>query len=242
MATPIDPSILELNVLEREYTALLNQYQSTYAAYIEHKKDPDKFVALPNKSWWGTAAITGDTVNGQNECMSDCAATEKCSGATFDPKNNYCWIRSGPGTLTSNTSTNAIINVLQNDMRILKTLNAKLLDINKTMHELIEKVNPILTTIKSDESEMKANLTKQSNILAAEEIKLQTMANEYDDLSESYDYQNKYVEQQNLIFKILAILALVASTVVLQKLIIPSWKYIGYLMAFVFGLIIWQQF
>ncbi len=228
----MNTNTIQLQLLQKEYDALLNQYQATYKAYTDHKKEPNIFVSLKNKSWWGTSSITDEVVSDEAACVANCSTNDECSGATFDPKNNYCWIRSGPGTLSSNPNTIAIVNRLQDDIRVLKTLNTKLLDVTDQISKITIANEPNVLALGSEENKMKEILTKEMKNLDDEEKKLRKINNEHETLEESYNYQTKYVDQQNIIFKILLFFAIFILTAVMQK-IEPSWKYIGYVVLIV---------
>lgn len=225
---------LPLQLLQEEYNTLLNQYQSTYQSYVEHKNSPTLFISVKDKSWWGSSSISEGVVENEDKCMTECSNNPECSGATFDPENNYCWVRNGKGTLSSNPETVAIVNALQNDLRVLRTINAKLLDINERIHQEMINNEPNVDALYTKEEEIKSELTKQSENLDVEESKLSKLSNEYDTIEEGYDYQSKYVDQQNIIFRILFIFAIMLSIAVIHQLFESVlWKYIGYFIIFV---------
>jgi hypothetical protein len=139
-------NVLTLQRLIKEYNNTLIEYQNVYQSYLnslsssvsnkgfESKK---KLSFIPNTAFWGTAGIGERRVSTVDQCSNLCKAKSSCSGATFDPKNNYCWLRSGQSSIVPSTSNQvAIIPATREYMMTLKSLNSRLTDINNKIIQM----------------------------------------------------------------------------------------------------------
>lgn len=141
---PNSSNILKLESLVQEYNLLLIEYQQIYQSYlnsVSQSADNTKdLVTIPNTVFWGTDGLSESSVSNIDDCKNLCIANSSCSGATFDPKNNYCWIRSGEGSIIpSKTNELTIIPKTTEYVMVLKTLHLKMESINEEILKMFQK-------------------------------------------------------------------------------------------------------
>ena len=147
MDTDLHNDILKIEALEKEYNAVLRQYEEAYKnCNDELKQNLDtkqrSFKTFNNRAYWGTSGLKEGTVGDQDDCENMCATNAKCTGATFNQVNRYCWTRSGNGSLApTSTKTVAILPTVKGCVLTLKGLNSRLIKINEELTNLIETTN-----------------------------------------------------------------------------------------------------
>jgi len=139
-----ESNILKLESLVQEYNLLLIEYQQIYQSYLnsvsQSAGNTKDLVTIPNTVFWGTDGLSESSVSNIDECKNLCVANSSCSGATFDPKNNYCWIRSGEGSIIpSKTNEITIIPKTTEYVMVLKTLHLKMESINEEILKMFQK-------------------------------------------------------------------------------------------------------
>ena len=150
MSNNIQPSIIKLESLEKEYAVVLKQYEEYYNNYTKNlntntaNDGVTQFATLKGRTYWGQYGIQEKSVKTVNECESMCASDLKCTGATFNPSKRYCWTRGGDGNITNGTDTDiAIIPESKQNLIILKGLNEKLISINTKINNELAILYPI---------------------------------------------------------------------------------------------------
>ena len=138
-------------------------------------------------------------------CLSD----TKCTGATFNPSKRYCWVRGGESNLTTGIEGNyALIPKVRENLILLKSLNQRLIDINKRINNKLNLLYPIA----QEETKLKNQKQKELNeyyaSLLKDQIGLDKMLKEYQILEEELTNNTLYVNQQNASLRIWALIAL----------------------------------
>ncbi len=54
---------------------------------------------IPQRSFWGTGAVREFAATTAASCSSACVADGTCTGGTFNPDKQWCWLRSGAGDI-----------------------------------------------------------------------------------------------------------------------------------------------
>ena len=203
---------IQLETLEKEYMVVLKSYETAYENYIStlHNKDnTTNFSALQGRSYWGTYGIKEGSAVTQQECESMCLSDTKCTGATFNPSKRYCWVRGGESNLTTGIEGNyALIPKVRENLILLKSLNQRLIDINKRINNKLNLLYPIA----QEETKLKNQKQKELNeyyaSLLKDQIGLDKMLKEYQILEEELTNNTLYVNQQNASLRIWALIAL----------------------------------
>jgi hypothetical protein len=142
-----DSTALKLQKFIKEYNNTLTEYQQinqSYLSSLSQKQGQKKqFKSIPNSAFWGEGGLPlrNHTATNVEQCKNLCIANSSCSGATFDRSNNYCWIRTGKGSMVPSTSgQTAIVSENVYYLNVLQTLNQKMQDINNQIIQLSEEI------------------------------------------------------------------------------------------------------
>jgi len=157
-----NPIALSLEMLNKQYNAVLTEYtqtQTDYINYLNTNPTDASFSSLQGHSYYGTSTLQTTTQSSVDDCVALCPGISGCSGGTFNSTNNNCQLVSGTGTLNASTYTDyAIVTEDKIYLQKLQSLNQMLTDIN----------NRILIEISSGQSEYQeqdAYRAKQSIML-----------------------------------------------------------------------------
>ena len=92
--------IMNLEELKSRYNNLLIQYKQAVANYVNYLKNNGgqtsnslNFINVQGQAFWGTSGITSLNTNSINTCQATCSSTPGCTGATFNPDKQSCWIQ-----------------------------------------------------------------------------------------------------------------------------------------------------
>lgn len=198
-------SLIELEVLEKEYENTLQQYQEAIHNYILDIKDTDTntntntdYVFLKGRTWWGSSGLTQTDASSQEICQSMCASDIKCTGATFNEVKKYCWTRSGAGSLTAGSDADyAIITKQKEATNNLKMLNNRLLQLNEQILSVIKSLKPQVQTISKEMNATHVLLLNEYTKLLQQKEVIDKQINEYLAVMETLDNQEIYVTQQS---------------------------------------------
>ena len=158
-------SSLKMESLEKKFNFVMKQYEeafNNYVSYLEYLAslkpniknshenndsldissqmiDSRNFIVLKGVTFFGESGLNDTTSKTVEECQALCENDINCSGATFNSDNETCLLRKGKGGIeTGEENDNAIVDILNYYMNILKKYNEKLLEINDEMKKEIE--------------------------------------------------------------------------------------------------------
>ena len=216
MSNNIEPSIIKLESLEKEYAVVLKQYEEYYNNYTKNlntnteRNTAPQFVKLKGRTYWGQYGIHEAAVTTSRECESMCASDLKCTGATFNPSKRYCWIRGGEGNITNGTDSDvAIIPTLKQNLIILKGLNEKLISINAKINNELSVLYPIAEKDRQIKDKKQQELAKYYQQLANERIELEKTLNEYETIEEQYKSNSLSVVSNDISLRLWIIICLI---------------------------------
>jgi len=224
MKDELKSDILKIEALEREYNAVLNQYEEAYKnCNDELKQNLDNkqrsFQTFNNRAYWGTSGLSQGTVGAQSDCENMCATNPKCTGATFNSVNRYCWTRTGNGTLSPTSSNNvAILPTVKGCVVTLNALNNQLIKINRELTQLIETTNSQLVAEETKTNNSKQQLHKYYAQLLKERLQMAKILEEQKTIDEETASQSLYVSSQNNTFRLWSLLACILLLVTINKL------------------------
>jgi hypothetical protein len=226
MSNNIEPTIIKLESLEKEYEVVLKQYEEYYNNYTKNlntntqTNSTTKFINLKGRTYWGQYGIKEGSVKTIDECQSMCASDLKCTGATFNPSTRYCWARGGNGNITNgNDSDIAIIPKLKQNVIILKGLNDKLIAINAQINNELEKLYPIAENDIQLKNKKQQELTKYYQHLINERAELEETLNEYETIEQQYNNDTLSVVSNNMRLRLWTIICLIFLTITIKSLI-----------------------
>jgi hypothetical protein len=214
--------ILKISLLETEYNNTLIQYQQAYQNYTEDltKYQTNKTFnnILNGRVFWGTSGIKQISTNDINVCKASCSETPNCSGATFNSTSNTCWLRSGDGDVFPGLNTeNAIIPDVIQSSNILKKLNAKLLDINTKIINLIQSSTEDYTTQIQTRNNLDTQLKQNYNDLIKETNHVNRLIRETENIDELNNNSQIIINHYYLIYKVIIILVFLCILIVVYN-------------------------
>jgi hypothetical protein len=225
MDTNLKTDILKIEALEREYNAVLKQYEEAYKnCNDELKQNLDEkqrsFKTFNNRAYWGTMGLKEGTVGAETDCENMCASNPKCTGATFNTVNRYCWTRGGNGSLAATTSGNiAILPTVKGCVVTLNALNNRLIKINKELTQLIETTNSQLAAEDAKDKNSKQQLHKYYAQLLKERLQMAEILAEHKTIDEDNQAQSLYVSTQNSTLRLWSLLACILILIVVNKML-----------------------
>jgi hypothetical protein len=225
MDTNLKTDILKIEALEREYNAVLKQYEEAYKnCNDELKQNLDEkqrsFKTFTNRAYWGTMGLKEGTVGAETDCENMCASNPKCTGATFNTVNRYCWTRGGDGSLAATTSGNiAILPTVKGCVVTLNALNNRLIKINKELTQLIETTNSQLAAEDAKDKNSKQQLHKYYAQLLKERLQMAEILADHKTLDEDNQAQSLYVSTQNSTLRLWSLLACILILIVVNKML-----------------------
>ena len=220
----IKSALIKVQALKEEYEVTLQQYREAGQNFItilqrEKLLNPNtkKFVALKGRTWWGTKALSENTVSNQKECENMCAESDKCSGATFNSVNKYCWTRSGESDITvGNDNDYALITEEKSVLSTMKYLNNKLLELNVKMSEELKNINPEVKQQYEEKEEKNKELNTSYDILLKQKIALDEELQKYYSTLDDETNQSYFVNQQHLSYKFWMVITLLVLIITIQ--------------------------
>lgn len=221
----VDSSLVNIEALQKEYEVTLQQYQESVKNYISALQSSNdsnsnsKYVSLKERTWWGSEALSEGTATTKEECETMCANSENCSGATFNPVKRYCWIRKGDSSVTPGESDDyALIPKQKAALNMMKTLNDKLLSLNKQIADEINYVNPQVEQQSEEMNTKYIQLNESYQQLLEQKLEMEKQLQEYSSVEEEYDNQSLYVNQQASYMKVWVIITAVIVLITMKSM------------------------
>ena len=221
----LNTDILKIQALEKEYNAVLNQYEEAYKnCNDELKQNLDQkqrsFKSFPNRAYWGTAGLKEGVVGSETDCENMCASNSKCTGATFNTGNKYCWTRTGAGSLSPTTKSNvAILPTVKSCVVTLNALNTRLIKINTELTHLIETTNSKLAKDEANLNNSRSQLHGYYAQLLKERLQMAKILEDQKTIDEEISTKFMYVDTQNTEFRLWSLAACIFSLIVINKIL-----------------------
>ena len=212
--------ILKLEMLTSKYDTTLIKYQQAAADYIHSMKQTNpSFAVIPGSVYWGSGTL--ETIPGQqvtkSTCMTSCAKTKGCSGATFNPDSNgtpTCFLRTGDGSLIPSSSSNyAIVPLSKSHLLNMQSLNQQLSEINQQIMEIVEtQGDAIYKSEEMNRASQNKELQKNYKKLVKDRTDIEEKLNRFQDLDgekNNSDLKTNANYSSYLLLMLLAILCFV---------------------------------
>jgi len=177
-------TILNLEVLKKEYDATLikyNQAQSDYANLLSDGAVTSKsFTDIKGKTYLGTGVLSEDWVTTSlDDCKEACASNSKCTGATYNLDKTYCSLRTGEsGASEGSENDYAIMSQKQKQLKVLSALSDRLLEINTQILQIVKQGKPELVDMQKEK-----------------EIQISSLAKNYSDLTTQRESLNEIIRE-----------------------------------------------
>ena len=223
--TNLNSDILKIGALEKEYNTVLKQYEEAYKncnTELQNNLNAKQngFKTFTNRAYWGTAGLKEGTVGSQSDCENMCASDIKCTGATFNPVQKYCWARSGNGTLSpTSTTTVALLPTVKGCVLTLNALNDRLIEINKQLTAVIDTTNSQLATAEASKNNSKAKLHNYYRQLLKERLQIGEMLSDYKTIENENENQSLYVLSQDNMLRVWILTACILILIVVNKML-----------------------
>lgn len=171
-------------------------------------KQPE-MVSIKGLAYWGTKGLSENISESLEECKASCAKTPGCSGATFNPDNQKCFLRTGDGQLVAGESNDyAIVPKGEQLLKIIKNINSKLVQVNEKIQTINNTVGEKYNSQISNQVTINDELNKQYKELKKERIKIKRMLDEYQSLDEQQTEGNLHISQNYYSFILLSLLVI----------------------------------
>lgn len=220
--------LMNIKSLEKEYNSVLKQYEEAYKncnsklnAVTNTNTITKTFTSFPNNSFWGSDGLKEGSVASQAECENMCSSDIKCSGATYNPDKKYCWARSGKGTLAvsiNGTSDIALLPDIKACMITLKSLNDRMLEINKQLTTAIDNSMPQQDSQKSENVKKSDELHRYYAQLLLERLQMDKMVKDNNTINAEYENQTLVIDQANGSLRFWTIIACILIIIVLNQM------------------------
>lgn len=220
-------AMLTVSTLEKEYDAVLRQYQEALQNYIVLLEQPageqgdggSAFVALPVRAWWGSAGLKEGDVASQQECESMCASDLKCTGATFDPQTKHCWARTGRGTLSvSPRHQVALLPKQTAAIHALKVLNDQLMRLNEKITEALEEMQDEANDMNVEKEQRRIALQENRAKLQAQNADIYRQLLAYETFAANNAEKKLAAEQQNGLLYVWLVVVIIVALVTMRQL------------------------
>ena len=224
-----ESNVLKLQSLQSEFKLVMTQYQQAYANYISSLRSSTgstsnkTYATIPGSVFWGTTSLSEGTSPSAEDCTALCSANSSCTGATYNSDKQYCWVRGGQGDISIGMDTDsAIIPELVQNTQVLKMLNQKLLDINKSMEETLGSMSSSENHDITDKDLKKGELTSIYNSLMEERQNINKMIDNSTAIEQSYNDNSIYVSQNNTTYTFWTLVALIIVVFTLRMQFYPE--------------------
>jgi hypothetical protein len=219
--TNLNSDILKIDALEKEYNAVLKQYEEAYKnCNTELQHNLNGYKTFTDRAYWGTGGLTEGAVGSQTDCENKCTSDVKCTGATFNPGQKYCWTRSGNGTLSPDFNTTvALLPTAKGCVLTLQSLNSRLIEINKELTSVIDSTNSQLVTEEASKNNSKAQLYNYYRQLLKERLHMSEMLSDYKTIESENENQSLYVLSQDSMLRVWILTACILILIVVNKML-----------------------
>jgi len=223
-------TLIKLEVLQKEYDVLLQQYEEAVNNYIATLQSnivnpatevatSSNVVALKGRTWWGTQGLAEGGVDTQEQCEALCASVKNCTGATFNPVKRYCWARGGESKLTPGLDDDyALIPQQKAALTEMKGLNERLIALNIEIMTMMQTMEPQMQAQKEEKTINYTNLNTSYQKLLDQKVEMEKQLEEYNSAEQDYENQNLYATQQNISYRNWFIIMLIVVLVTLKKM------------------------
>jgi hypothetical protein len=188
-----------------------------------YKINAPSLTNIKGQTFWGTSGIKEAVSRSVQECSALCSSTDKCTGATFNPDKQYCWIRKGEGsTMPGLTNDYAIVPKSTQLLKIVESLNNELTITNRKMQSKIDEVYGIYGEQVKNRFDKNYSLINQYDNLNAERKKIDDVIKEYQTLEETENEMGLFITKNYYLFFIFFIVVLFAAIILAMLSLDPN--------------------
>jgi len=192
--------LMNLDILDREFVMLLEQYQQVSNTYFSlNKTDSRQLTSLQGSGVAGGNVMSTETLPSVNCCQSLCSSISNCEAANYDTQTDSCVIISGNVDLyNTNNSNYAIVSSKMGLLIQLQNINQQLYNILNSSAILVKQVNPDSEAKKQQLRIETDKLRFKYDLFQRNKLELDNMIKESNELDNEYNVSSIMVKQSNL--------------------------------------------
>lgn len=180
-----------MDIQSNKFNSLLTQYKDTYQEFLNTiNSNNSALKSVANSAFIGESNINKIQSSSLDNCLSECDANQKCSGATFDNNLNTCTLSSGVGNIINSNNQTAIVRQALYYSNQLKEINNKLMEINKSMMNLAESNKNDYTETQQENNKKAEILNNNYKTLEEERLEIAEIIRQYETLNSALENGN----------------------------------------------------
>jgi len=195
----------------KEYNQLTQDYKQAL------QTGGAEYVQLKDKAYFGSAFLKFSRETTIDTCQASCSSNSKCSGATYMPIWNACWLATGNGDIRTQPGNYAILTRLNYVTGKLEEVNRQLIILNEKIQNAVKThPNNNLDNLVEKNNKMHDTLITDYKDLVAQRGEINTLILEYDNVNGNMKDTSLEVNQQMLNYRLYTIvLALILCLIVM---------------------------
>jgi hypothetical protein len=195
----------------KEYNQLTQDYKEAL------KTGTAEYVQLKDKAYFGSSFLTFSRETTIDRCQASCSSNSKCSGATYLPSWNACWLATGDGNIKTNPGSYAILSRLKYVTGKLGEVNRQLIILNDKIQNAVKThPNNNLDNLVKKNNKMHDTLITDYKDLVAQRDEINSLILDYDNVNGNMKDTSLEVNQQMLNYRLYTIiLALILCLIVM---------------------------
>jgi hypothetical protein len=199
--TETSSDLMNLDILDREFVMLLEQYQQVSNTYFSlNETESSQLISLQGSAVNAGTLLSYDSLPSVNCCQSLCSSISNCTAANYDAQSQLCAIGSGNVELynINNNSFYAIVSTKMGLLIQLQNINQQLYNILNSSAILVKQVNPDSEAKKQQLRIETDKLRFKYDLFQRNKLELDNMIKESNELDNEYNVSSIMVKQSNL--------------------------------------------
>ena len=161
--------------------------------------------------FWGTSGVGESVSKSLQECSASCSSTPGCTGATFNPDKQYCWLRGGEGsTMPGLVNDYAIVSKSEQLFKNVESINSELVIVNRKLQRKIDEMYSKYGEQSQIRDLKNYSLISQYDNLNKERKKINDIINDYQTLETTQVESNIYIKKNYYLFFIFFLIVFIA--------------------------------
>jgi hypothetical protein len=192
--------LMNLDILDREFVMLLEQYQQVSNTYFSLNTDSSQLTSIQGSAVTRGPLMSFESLPSVDCCQSLCSSISNCEAANYDSQTEMCVLTSGNVDLynTNNNSTYAIVSSKMGLLIQLQNINQQLYNILNSSAILVKQVNPDSEAKKQQLRIETDKLRFKYDLFQRNKLELDNMIKESNSLDNEYNVSSIMVKQSNL--------------------------------------------
>jgi hypothetical protein len=209
----VNSYVLDLETLSAQYDNLLIKYEQAVTNYVNVlQQNSNNYVTINGKEFWGTGSVsTNNNIATIKNCTTLCSQNNTCTGATYNPDKQICFLRSGNGNTNPGSSSNNVAIIPQETqlLLIVQSINNQLTRINSQIQTIVDNSQPLYNKQSSQRMIKTKELLQNFINLNIHREKINKKMQDYADLEKQESTASLMVNSNYYSFLLLLFLAIV---------------------------------